>query len=336
MILDDKRVLVTGGTGSLGNVLVRRILDGEIGKPDLVTVFSRSEAKQHAMQVAFHDDDRLRFRLGDVGLDFHSVVGALRNQDIVLHCAAHKQVVSAEYTPITAVQTNVMGAANIVKAICDLGLPIETVVFISTDKACSPANLYGATKYVQERIFTQANLECSTRFVGVRYGNVLASAGSVIPLFHEQIRRGGPVTITDPNMTRFLMSLDGAVNTIFAALLDAARGEIYVPCNMPSASIADLASVLIGDRDVVTKVIGIRPGEKLHEALISEEESSRTMRRGTYFAIAPTLPELSTGATGEPFGGHEFSSADGVLDRGQLDTMIRANHLMIEDNPTFQ
>ncbi len=336
MILDGSRVLVTGGTGSLGNVLVRRILDGEMGKPEYVTVFSRSEAKQHAMAVAFNDDPRLLFRLGDVGLDYHSVVGALRGQDIVLHCAAHKQVVSAEYAPITAVHTNIVGAANIVKAICDLGLEVGHVVFVSTDKACSPANLYGATKYVQERIFTEANLECGTRFVGVRYGNVLASAGSVIPLFHEQIKRGGPVTITDPHMTRFLMSLDGAVDTIFAALSDARRGEIYVPHNMPSANIADLADVLIDGRYVKTSIIGTRPGEKLHEALISEEESSRTVRRGAYYAIQPTLPELQSHDEDDRFTDHEFNSATTVLDRDELATMIQKHHLTIEDEPQFQ
>lgn len=336
MILDGQRVLVTGGTGSLGHVLVRRLLDGEVGKLDSVTVFSRSEAKQHAMKMDFVEyGDRLKFRLGDVGLDPHSVVGALRNTDVVIHAAALKQVVAAEYTPLAAVQTNINGPANIVRAICDLGLPVETVVFVSTDKSCMPANLYGATKYIQERILTEANLECDTRFVGVRYGNVLASTGSVIPLFHDQIRRGGPVTITDPNMTRFLMSLDRAVDTVFAALTDANRGEIYVP-HMPSANIGDLADVLIGRRDVEIKIIGTRPGEKIHEMLISEEEATRTVWRGKYYAVMSALPELQTTDNGLPFPGHEFSSADCVLTRSELVDMIATNHLTLEDNPTFQ
>ena len=332
-VLDGKNVLVTGGTGSLGNVLVRRILGNGLGAPESVTVMSRDEAKQHVLRQEV-TDERLCFRIGDVG-DYHSVVTALNGIDVVCHAAALKHVVPAEYFPLVAIHTNITGASNLVEAICDLQLPVTDVVFVSTDKATAPVTTYGMTKAVSERIFVAANLECATRFVGVRYGNVLASRGSIIPLWHDQIKRGGPVTITSPDMTRFMMTLDNAVTTIFTALTDARRGEIYVP-RMPSANIADLAKVLIGHRNVSMKVIGIRPGEKLHESLISEEEAARTVQRGTYYAIAPTLPELQTGETGEPFEGHEFSSADGVLCRSELEKMIHANRLMVEDEPRFQ
>lgn len=333
MLLTNKRVLITGGTGSLGRALIKRILDNELGSPESLTCFSRDEAKQHALRQVVADK-RLKFRLGDVA-DYHAVVTALTDIDICIAAAALKHVVPAEYFPLAAIHTNIIGAENLVKAICDLQLPVTDVVFVSTDKATAPVTLYGMTKAVAERVFVSANLECPVRFVGVRYGNVMASRGSILPLWHDQIRKGGPVTVTSPKMTRFMMTLDDAVTTIFTALTEAHRGEIYVPL-MPSANIGDLASVLIGNRDISTKIIGVRPGEKLHESLISEEEASRTVRRGEYWAIAPTLPELQIGEPGEPFPAHEFSSADGLLTRDELAMLISNHNLMVEDEPVFQ
>src|SRR5215203_816421 len=280
-MLTGKRVLVTGGTGSLGKVLVRRLLSGEMGVPKQITVFSRDEAKQHSMRLAFqrlriatdeviyHNFERLlQFRIGDVR-DPHSVTTALREADVVFNAAALKQVPSCEYFPYEAVQTNITGAENIIRAIRENGLKIDTVVGVSTDKACKPVNVMGMTKAIQERVFTSANLTCPyTRFVCVRYGNVLASRGSVIPLFHEQIRSGGPLTITTTDMTRFLLSLEEAVDTVFAAIRGGRRGETYIP-RVPSARVVDVARALIGDRDIETVVTGIRPGEKVHEILIS-------------------------------------------------------------------
>src|SRR5438105_11920620 len=241
-VLDGKRVLITGGTGSLGKVLLRRLLGGGAGDPAKIIVLSRDEAKQHAIRVEYqrrssptdeviydNSSKKLQFRIGDIR-DFHSVASALREADVVFNAAALKQVPTCEYFPFEAVQTNVGGAENIVRAIQELRLPVQVVVGVSTDKACKPVNAMGMTKALQERIFVQANMRCqSTRFVCVRYGNVLASRGSVIPLFHEQIRQGGPVTITTRDMTRFLLSLEQAADTVFGALIDALHGETYVP-----------------------------------------------------------------------------------------------------------
>jgi UDP-glucose 4-epimerase len=211
MMFNNKTILITGGTGSLGKILIQRLLSGELGTPKKIIVLSRDEAKQHEMRISYlngkaHTEEViynnfrriLEFRIGDVR-DFHSVSSALRNVDFVFNAAALKQVPSCEYFPYEAVKTNITGPENIVRAIREFQLPIDTVVGISTDKACKPVNVMGMTKAIQERIFINANLNCpQTRFICVRYGNVLASRGSVIPLFHEQILSGCPVTITTP------------------------------------------------------------------------------------------------------------------------------------------
>lgn len=343
-MLHDKHVVVTGGTGSLGKVLIKRLMTGELGHPRQITVFSRDEAKQHHMRLDFkrlHQttteditfrsfEELLQFRIGDVR-DMHSVSAVLRDADVVFNAAALKQVPSCEYFPYEAVETNILGAQNIARAIREHRLPVNTVVGISTDKACKPVNVMGMTKAIQERVFIRANLDnADTRFICVRYGNVLASRGSVIPLFHEQIRHGGPVTITTADMTRFLLSLDQAVDTIFDALRTAARGETYVP-RVPSARVVDVAEVLIGDRRVQTVVTGIRPGEKIHESLVSEEEGHRTFERGRYYAIRPMLPELvGTSDKSAPLA-REFSSADSVMSRDDVARLLQANRLMVDD-----
>lgn len=344
-LLEGKRVLVTGGTGSLGKVLVRRLLTGELGQPRKIIVFSRDEAKQHDMRVAYaqkraatdeviyRDFERvLDFRIGDVR-DFHSVADAMRGADVVFNAAALKQVPACEYAPFQAVLTNIVGPENIVRAIQELGLAVETVVGVSTDKACKPVNVMGMTKSLQERIFIQANQRCTgTQFVCVRYGNVLASRGSVIPLFHEQIRSGGPVTITTPEMTRFLLSLDKAVDTVFAALAGAKCGETYIP-RVPSARVVDIASALIGNRPVETVVTGIRPGEKIDEILVSDEERFRTVARGEYYAILPLLPELrDPSETVVPLA-KEYSSSDNVMDLAGVEALLHDHGLMIDDAP---
>jgi FlaA1/EpsC-like NDP-sugar epimerase len=346
MILEGKTVLVTGGTGSMGKSFVRRVLSGELGTPRKVIVLSRDEAKQHDMRMEYlhrgvaTDEviyrnfmNVLEFRIGDVR-DYSDVCRALRDADVVVNAAALKQVPSCEYFPAQAVLTNCIGAINIVRAIEENGYPVDTVVAISTDKACKPVNVMGMTKSIQERIFTSANvLNPRTRFVAVRYGNVLASRGSVIPLFHDQIRHGGPVTLTVPEMTRFLLSLDQAVDTVFAALLEARRGETYVP-NAPSATVLNVAKALIGERPVEIRVTGIRPGEKLHEIMVSEEEANHCVRRGDYYAIQPMLPELQADL-GEPRGvlHAELSSADSPLDLEGTVDLLRRHRLMPEDSP---
>ncbi len=347
-MLTGKKVLVTGGTGSLGKVLVRRLLSGEMGVPQQITVFSRDEAKQHSMRLAFqrlrtatdeviyHNFERLlQFRIGDVR-DPHSVKTALRDADVVFNAAALKQVPSCEYFPFEAVQTNINGAENIIRAIREGGLGVETVVGVSTDKACKPVNVMGMTKAVQERLFVRANLDAEhTRFICVRYGNVLASRGSVIPLFHEQIRRGGPVTITTTDMTRFLLSLEQAVDTIFAAIKGGRAGETYIP-RVPSALVTDIASALIGERDIKTEVTGIRPGEKVHEILVSEEEAYRTVERGDYYVIMPMLPELRADE-GEPATlGKEYSSADSLMNKTEVGELLRRHNLMVGDRFIYE
>ncbi len=236
---------------------------------------------------------------------------------------------TCEYFPFEAVQTNIVGAENIVRAILTLNLPVETVVGISTDKACKPVNMMGMTKAIQERIFIRANLDSPrTRFVCVRYGNVLASRGSVIPLFHEQIRSGGPVTITTPEMTRFLLSLDDAVDVIFAAVRGGQRGETYIP-RIPAARVVDIAHVLIGDRPIDVQVIGVRPGEKVHEILVSEEEAHRTTERDGYYVILPILPELQTVETGARPLCDEYSSADDLMAAEPLRDFLERHQLLI-------
>ncbi len=347
-MLTGKRVVITGGTGSLGAVLVRRLLSGQVGRPARITVFSRDEAKQHAMrlsyqhkrtatdEVIYHNfEELLRFHIGDVR-DPAAVAAVLRDADVVFNAAALKQVPTCEYFPYEAVMTNITGAENIVRAIRSYRLPVETVVGISTDKATKPVNVMGMTKAIQERVFVGANLDSpDTRYVCARYGNVLASRGSVIPLFHEQIRHGGPVTITSPEMTRFLLSLEDAVDLILAAVAEARPGETYIP-RVPAARVVDLAAVLIGDRPIETLVSGIRPGEKVHEILVSEEEGHRTFARGEHYVIAPMLPELQPGdGVASPLE-REYSSADDLMDPAALAELLRRNQLLVADAPADQ
>lgn len=347
-ILEGKRVLITGGTGSLGKTLVRRLLTNEMGHPAKITVFSRDEAKQNDMRLEYQHAEAatdeiiyknfqrlLEFRIGDVR-DQHSVASAVRDADVVINAAAMKQVPTCEYHPHEAVRTNVDGAENIVRAIQQYELPVETVVGVSTDKACKPVNTMGMTKAIQERIFIQANMRASrTRFICVRYGNVLASRGSVIPLFHEQIRRGGPVTITTTDMTRFLLSLDTAVDTVFAAIRGARAGETYIP-RAPAAKVVDIAAALIGDRPIKQVVTGIRPGEKVHEILISEEEANRTVERGDWYAIVPMLPEVMKETVTAPAISAEYSSGTEVMTAGETLAMIRRHSLLVEDSGSSQ
>jgi UDP-glucose 4-epimerase len=343
MLLDGKIVLVTGGTGSMGRTLVTRLLGGELGAPKKVIVFSRDEAKQHDMRLAFQHRSRttdeviyrnfmqvLEFRIGDVR-DYAAVCSAVRRADFVVNAAALKQVPSCEYFPAEAVLTNCVGAANIVRAIEENNYPVHTVVAISTDKACKPVNVMGMTKSLQERIFVAANiLNPRTRFIGVRYGNVLASRGSVIPLFHEQIARGGPVTITSPKMTRFLLSLDRAVDTVFAALKGARAGEIFVP-RAPAATVVNIAKALIGNRRIPLRMTGVRPGEKLHEIMVSEEEINHCVQRGEYYAIRSMLPELAGGKREPNALRKEYSSSDKVISLAATVKLLRQHRLLVSD-----
>lgn len=349
MMFTGKRILVTGGTGSMGKTFVHRVLSGELGTPKKVIVFSRDEAKQHEMRMAYlhrtvttdevifnNFKNVLEFRIGDVR-DYSDICAAVRDTDVVVNAAALKQVPTCEYFPAQAILTNCLGAQNIVRAIGENGYPVRTVVGISTDKACKPVNVMGMTKSLQERILVAANvLNRGTRFICVRYGNVLASRGSVIPLFHDQIRNGGPITVTAPQMTRFLLSLDQAVDTVFAAVKEAKAGETYVPV-APSASVMNIAKALIGRRRIPIRVTGVRPGEKMHEILVSEEEVHHCMKRGRYYVIRSMLPELRAPTPKQKNAlAREYSSGDNVMSAAETELLLKRNRLMIEDRDLSQ
>lgn len=333
----NKTVLITGGTGSLGHTLVKRLMSNGDDVPSKIIIFSRDEAKQHAMKlewanlkaatdnIFYHNFDQiLSFRIGDVK-DYNSLLGPVREADIIIHAAALKQVPVCEYFPEESLKTNVLGDINLIRALKETENRVETVIGISTDKACKPINTYGICKALQERLLINANLNSKIRFICVRYGNVLASRGSVIPLFKDQIENGGPITITTKDMTRFFLNLDNAVDIVFDALRYAKRGEIYVPI-VPSAKITDLAELIIGKaKNVAIKYTGIRPGEKIHEVLISEEEILNTYKKGNYYVIQSNLPELQTVTIKKPIMLEQYSSGSKVMSKAQLKKMLQAN-----------
>lgn len=340
MIFEGKTILITGGTGSMGSIFVHRVLSGEQGTPKKVIILSRDEAKQHDLRVNYlnrimGEDEAvynnfkktLEFRIGDVR-DYRDVCSALQGVDIVVNAAALKQVPTCEYFPHQAILTNCLGASNIVQAISEHKFPVETVVGVSTDKAAKPVNVMGMTKAIQERIFTSANiLNKNTRFICVRYGNVMASRGSVIPLFHKQIESNGPVTVTKLDMTRFLLTINDAVDTVFNAIKNAEAGETFVPI-APSATVENIAKALIGDRDIEIKVNGIRPGEKIHEILISEEEIRSAVKKGNYYAIKSMLPELCDETPVNAPLKEEMSSANYVLSFEETKELLRKHDLL--------
>jgi len=312
-MLKDKRVLITGGTGSLGTHLVKRLL--KIGICKDITVFSRDEAKQHDMRQKFRG---IKYIIGDVR-NRESITNAVHKADIVFHTAALKQVGACETNPWEAVLTNVYGVHNIIEA-AKSG-KTETVIGVSSDKGCQPINIYGATKFLQERMLVQANIDADCRFISALYGNVMGSRGSVIPLFQQQIENGGPVTITSPYMTRFLISLDLAVDTLLAALESALPGEVYIPYGLPAATIGDIATVLIGDRCVEKKIIGVKQGEKHDEILVSGHEANRTLIRDGYCVLSPQVQEL-------PVLIAEYNSRDHLISASKLKAIFEKEGLV--------
>lgn len=278
--LEGKVILITGGTGSFGNACVKKLLDEH--KPASVRVYSRDELKQWEMARKFGNHPALRFFIGDVR-DAGRMRRAMEGVDVVIHAAALKHVPACEYNPVDAVRTNVDGAINVINAALDNNVP--KVVALSTDKAVSPVNIYGATKLCAERLFIQSNSyrgkSRGTQFSVVRYGNVLGSRGSVIPLFRQQ-REQGEVTLTDERMTRFWISLPDAVDFVLSSLSTMQGGEIFVP-KIPSTRMTDLAKVIAPKAR--HKIIGIRPGEKLHEFLLTAEESPLTLDAGDRFIV---------------------------------------------------
>jgi len=330
MIFKNKVILVTGGTGSLGRSLVQRILTGELGMPKKLTVFSRDEDKQYQMRLEWkglasatddvvyrNSEGILSFCIGDIR-DYEAIARCVSESDIVIHAAALKQAPVCEYFPYESVKTNILGAQNIIRAAGECQGRVETVLAVSTDKACKPINTYGMCKAIQEKLVIEANLRYpGTKFICTRYGNVAGSRGSAIPLFRQQIDSGGPLTITRKEMTRFLLTIDTAVDTIFDAVRFSEAADIYVPA-LRSTGIMDLAEVMIEEREIDIEFIGMRPGEKIHETLISEEEISRTFKRGDYYIVRPTLPEIRGHEMGEPVLMQELSSADWKLTKSEL------------------
>jgi len=284
MDLSGATILLTGGTGSFGNAFIERAISSW---PDTtIRIFSRDELKQSEMQTRYAGSSNLRFFVGDVR-NRSRLIRAMHGADIVIHAAAMKQVEACEYNPFEAVQTNVLGAQHVVDAAIDTG--VARVVALSTDKAVNPVNLYGATKLCQEKIIVQGNAyaaQSTTRLSCVRYGNVVGSRGSVVPVFRKQIG-DGRITITDERMTRFWITLPQAVDLVMFALDHMVGGEVFIP-KIPSMNVVDLAEAMAPG--LPRDIIGIRPGEKLHELLITGDESRHTIDAGEVFVVLPEQP----------------------------------------------
>lgn len=277
----DKNILVTGGTGSFGKKFVEIMLKEY--HPARLIVYSRDELKQHEMRMAGYKDPNLRYFIGDVR-DLPRLRRAFNGVDIVVHAAALKQVPACEYNPMEAIKTNILGSSNVVDAALDA--EVKKVLALSTDKAVNPVNLYGATKLAAEKLMVQSNAYAGgmkTRFSCVRYGNVVGSRGSVVPLFIKQ-RETGEITLTDKRMTRFWISLDQGVRFVIRCIEQMHGGEVFVP-KIPSMRMVDLAKALAPDADI--RIIGIRPGEKLHEVLISEDEARTTVELADMYVVQP-------------------------------------------------
>lgn len=290
-MFDNQVLLITGGTGSFGNAVLRRFLDSGLRE---IRILSRDEKKQDDMRKRYNSP-KLKFYIGDVR-DPQSVMNAVRGVDHIYHAAALKQVPSCEFHPLEAVKTNVLGTENVLEAAIQCG--VKRVVVLSTDKAVYPINAMGISKAMMEKVAVAKSRSSTQTVINVtRYGNVMASRGSVIPLFIEQIRAGKPITITDPSMTRFMMTLDDAVDLVLYAFEHGQPGEIFVQ-KAPAATIEVLAkalTALVGKPEHEVRVIGTRHGEKLYEALLSREEMVAAEDLGGYYRVPPDLRDLNYG-----------------------------------------
>jgi UDP-N-acetylglucosamine 4,6-dehydratase len=303
----DQVVLITGGTGSFGKKFTKILLEEQ--QPRKIIIFSRDELKQHEMQVGGYNHESLRYFIGDIR-DRERLLRAMHGVDIVVHAAALKQVPACEYNPMEAIKTNIMGTANVVEAALDAS--VKKVLTVSTDKAVSPANLYGATKLAAEKLTIQSNAYAAgsaTRYSCVRYGNVVGSRGSVVPLFLKQ-RGNGMITITDDRMTRFWLSLEQGVRFVINCIEQMEGGEVFIP-KIPSTKVTDLARAIAPKAEL--DIIGIRPGEKLHEMLISEDEARNTVELDKMFVVQPaeaTWFGYSWQAKGKPLSEGFYYSSD--------------------------
>ena len=296
-MFEGKKVLITGGTGSLGRALAKRLLEQNV---KVIRIFSRNESSQINMQSEFNDE-RLRYFIGDVR-DLPRLIKSMEDVDIVFHAAALKHVPVVEYNPFEAIKTNVLGSQNVIDA-C-LHENVENVVCVGTDKAVSPLNTYGATKLLMEKLFVTASNYTNpekhrTRFIAVRYGNVLGSSGSVVPIFIKQLQDGKKITITDPAMTRFNITMNQALDFILRSLKKGKGGEVFVP-KLKAYKLGDLKDVLVDllKKNTQTEIISVRPGEKYHESLISNDEIRNTFEdKEDYVILEERLQEESLGKT---------------------------------------
>jgi UDP-N-acetylglucosamine 4,6-dehydratase len=286
--MKNKKLLITGGTGSFGNAVLNKFINTEISE---IRIFSRDEKKQNDMRVSLKND-KIKFYIGDVR-DYDSIYSALDGVDYVFHAAALKQVPSCEFYPIEAVKTNVLGTENVLNAA--IARNVKKVVCLSTDKAVYPINAMGISKAMMEKVMVaKSRISGNTILVGTRYGNVMASRGSVIPLFYEQINNNEPITVTDSNMTRFMMTLDDAVDLVFYAFENGNSGDIFVQ-KSPSSTIGELANAMIDiyKSKYGLKIIGTRHSEKLYETLLSSEELMSSEDLGNYYRIIADNRDLN-------------------------------------------
>jgi len=289
-MFDNNILMITGGTGSFGNAVLNRFLSTDVSE---IRIFSRDEKKQEEMRLK-HNNDKLKFYIGDVR-DYDSISQAMKGVDYVFHAAALKQVPSCEFYPMEAVRTNVIGAENVMSAATMND--VKRVIVLSTDKAVYPINAMGLSKAMMEKLMvakSRSQKEGETIFSATRYGNVMASRGSVIPLFISQLKRGEPLTVTDPNMTRFLMSLEDSVDLVLYAFKNAQQGDIFVQ-KAPASTVIDLAEALknIFNKNAKINTIGTRHGEKLYESLVSREEIARAEEEDNYYRIPADTRDLN-------------------------------------------
>ena len=343
--ITGKRILVTGACGTVGNALIRQLMEDEEHRPAEVVGIDNAESPLFFLDQAWHRDDRASFRLADIR-DRDAMVEIMKGMDVVFHTAALKHVILCEKSPFEAVQTNIIGMNNIIQA-AQLTNP-ELVIFTSSDKAVNPTNVMGTSKLMGERLVTAANgnrKACSTIFASTRFGNVLGSNGSVVPIFRRQIMSGGPVTLTDPEMTRFVMTTEEAVKLVIRSAAYARGGEVFIT-KMPVVRIEDLAKVMIREisasyarvpDSIDIRVIGSKPGEKLYEELMSEEETRRACELEDFFVVLPAFrgvypdidyryPDIVSEVVDNPY----ISSAESSMNEDQLRTFLIRNRLLME------
>jgi UDP-N-acetylglucosamine 4,6-dehydratase len=328
-----KRILVTGGTGTIGQELVNQLISY---RPEVIRIFSRDESKQYRMEQSLANQSNLRFLIGDVR-DLDRIRMAMQDIDLVFHCAALKHVKSCEYNPFEAVKTNILGTQNVILSALECN--VKKVILTSSDKAVNPANAMGASKLMAERLMTAANGmrgKHSTVFACVRFGNVVGSRDSVLPLFQKQIQNGGPVTVTHPGMTRFIMSLRQAGGLVLKAAIMARGGEVFT-LRMHSVRIQELAEVMIeqlsGGRPVRIRRVGIKPGEKLYEELLTPEEVERSEMLPDMYV---TYPPIGEGVSQRGFGGSKpikrsySSKCNGIMDRETIRRFLQEDGMLQE------